>query len=582
MDSSFPLDGFIYTSLYDLNNNSGLKSSSPITVWPSFDNTPQTQDQQQLLLHLQQQQYFPSLHQHAPNAEKAFPLVVPSTPSAFSSISSPCYPTNFNQRSDLNTKSANKDEYDICMADASVNYYDTAAMGAMRSALSNALEPSIAMSRSSSVMTCIDPTSLMLHSSSNSSGFSSPCLSGPHSRRNSFIPMNGIEYADMNESPMIESILQEDSLTLSSQSVAPTLACTSSECLAASYITHPYVEDFIMPDGTIYRFDGTSLMPVPSIHYSNVPSASSSCSSSSSLSSPLSSTSPPSSSSSMSSPPSSYMMNEPSLNSKPFVNSTLMHQALTMMVPPKVSLTDYLPMMDPSMLSAFLEGNMDSTAMLTRPASSTMTGAPAMTATRKKTSALKKSSKKVISPSVRRFSEDSAYSSSSSTIVLPQLDRFINTGSSGNDNSGACGDGDGGGGAQNKYRKDGAGEFQCPFENCSYRYNLRRELNRHRNVHLFAGKDKYRCMNCNSGLCRLDSVKRHMEAKGKIECLKKGLYQEFKENGELIRIRKCKPSWYEAAAANAAAAAMGTSTSTSTSTDAGAGAGMLADTDAEE
>ncbi|KAG0328249.1 hypothetical protein BGZ99_005767 [Dissophora globulifera] len=108
----------------------------------------------------------------------------------------------------------------------------------------------------------------------------------------------------------------------------------------------------------------------------------------------------------------------------------------------------------------------------------------------------------------------------------------------------------------NKYRKDGAGEFQCPFDGCSYRYNLRRELNRHKNVHLFAGKDKYRCMNCNSGLCRLDSVKRHMEAKGKAGCLKKGLYQEFKENGELIRVRKCKPSWYEAAAANVAASAV--------------------------
>ncbi|CAO3575114.1 unnamed protein product [Mortierella alpina] len=130
----------------------------------------------------------------------------------------------------------------------------------------------------------------------------------------------------------------------------------------------------------------------------------------------------------------------------------------------------------------------------------------------------------------RRGSTDSAYSSSSSLGVK-------------------CSSG------SKKYRKDGAGEFQCPFEGCTYRYNLRRELNRHSNVHAFAGRDKYRCVNCNSGLCRLDSVKRHMEAKGKAECLKKGLYQEFRENGELVRVRRCKPSWYEAAAANAAAAA---------------------------
>ncbi|KAF9207913.1 hypothetical protein BGZ49_010267 [Haplosporangium sp. Z 27] len=104
----------------------------------------------------------------------------------------------------------------------------------------------------------------------------------------------------------------------------------------------------------------------------------------------------------------------------------------------------------------------------------------------------------------------------------------------------------------NKYRKDGNGVYQCPFKDCLYRYNLRRELNRHQNVHLYAGRDKYRCMNCNSGLCRLDSVKRHMEAKGKTECLKMGLYQEFKENGDLVRVRECKSSWYGSSDSNAA------------------------------
>ncbi|KAF8945934.1 hypothetical protein BGZ47_001706 [Haplosporangium gracile] len=100
-----------------------------------------------------------------------------------------------------------------------------------------------------------------------------------------------------------------------------------------------------------------------------------------------------------------------------------------------------------------------------------------------------------------------------------------------------------------KYRKDKNGEFQCPYAGCDYRYNLKREFNRHRNVHVFAGKDKYRCMNCSSGLCRLDSVKRHMEAKGKAECLRKGFYEEFHESGQYSLIRKCKSTWYEAAAA---------------------------------
>ncbi|KAG0281681.1 hypothetical protein BGZ95_000534 [Linnemannia exigua] len=106
-----------------------------------------------------------------------------------------------------------------------------------------------------------------------------------------------------------------------------------------------------------------------------------------------------------------------------------------------------------------------------------------------------------------------------------------------------------------KYRKDKSGEFQCPYVGCDYRYNLKREFNRHRNVHVFAGKDKYRCMNCSSGLCRLDSVKRHMEAKGKADCLKKGLYEEFHESGQYSLIRKCKQSWYEAAAAARAVSA---------------------------
>ncbi|KAF9328294.1 hypothetical protein BG006_008491 [Podila minutissima] len=90
-------------------------------------------------------------------------------------------------------------------------------------------------------------------------------------------------------------------------------------------------------------------------------------------------------------------------------------------------------------------------------------------------------------------------------------------------------------------------KFPCPFAGCDYRYNLKRELNRHKNIHLFEDKDKYQCLHCNAGLCRLDSVKRHMEAKGKSACLEYGLYREFKPNGEVKRIRECKDNWYAAA-----------------------------------
>ncbi|KAF9581256.1 hypothetical protein BGW38_001788 [Lunasporangiospora selenospora] len=104
-----------------------------------------------------------------------------------------------------------------------------------------------------------------------------------------------------------------------------------------------------------------------------------------------------------------------------------------------------------------------------------------------------------------------------------------------------------------RYRKNGAGKFACPFDGCNYRFNLNRELTRHRNVHLFAGKSRYQCANCETGLCRLDSVKRHMEAKGKKACLMNGLYKEFCEEGGLIATYACKESWYLAAEAAAAA-----------------------------
>ncbi|KAK3848618.1 MAG: hypothetical protein J3R72DRAFT_415950 [Linnemannia gamsii] len=146
--------------------------------------------------------------------------------------------------------------------------------------------------------------------------------------------------------------------------------------------------------------------------------------------------------------------------------------------------------------------------------------------------------------SIKRVSSSSSLLSSSSPSVTSS-----SAFSSGSSESRPCSS------TSTKYRKDKNGEFQCPYAGCDYRYNLKREFNRHRNVHVFAGKDKYRCMNCSSGLCRLDSVKRHMEAKGKADCLKKGLYEEFHESGQYSLIRKCKQSWYEAAAAARAFAA---------------------------
>ncbi|KAG0246639.1 hypothetical protein BGX31_011176 [Mortierella sp. GBA43] len=247
-----------------------------------------------------------------------------------------------------------------------------------------------------------------------------------------------------------------------------------------------YTPDLMLPDGTLYRFDGTSLVPAPSVNFSNLPHQS--------------------------------FEDSPMIEGQmPFPTAGFMDQTLPMPIP-QYYMTEYgYGVFDPTMLTAPLQVDTKATP-----------GAPT-----------KRRSLRASTVAARRNSTDSVYSNASSSSASPSVSKSVLKGHS-----------------SNKYRKDGAGQFQCPFDGCTYRYNLRRELNRHRNVHVFAGKDKYRCMNCNSGLCRLDSVKRHMEAKGKAECLKKGLYQEFRENGELVRIRKCKPSWYEAAAANAASGKM--------------------------
>ncbi|KAI1299776.1 hypothetical protein EDD11_006437 [Mortierella claussenii] len=336
-------------------------------------------------------------------------------------------------------------------------------------------------------MDCIEPAALTLNGNQGSSTYSlSPVLPSQDSRRDSVCSLTMGDYDDEHMRVMFERNLAISIPPL------PMAVCTSSE---HSTTSQAFVQDFVMPDGTIYRFDGTDLVPVPSTHFSNLTS--------------LEETSPV----------------VPSMPK--FSNNAFFHQTLMSLAAPEVSMTMYCSeLAQPAPEKPARRVN--SRILRTGPA---------------KKSSLRKS------PLVRRGSADSAYSSSSSSSASQsrqQTTSHSSDASTQNDNT-----------SNSKYRKEGAGEYQCPFENCTYRYNLRRELNRHRNVHLFAGKDKYRCMNCNSGLCRLDSVKRHMEAKGKSECLKMGLYQEFRDNGELVKVRKCKATWYEAAAANAAAGGYG-------------------------
>ncbi|KAF9112244.1 hypothetical protein BGX27_003753 [Mortierella sp. AM989] len=357
-------------------------------------------------------------------------------------------------------------------------------------------------------MACIDPAALILNSNQGSSN-ASPCISTPGSRRHSSFSICGDLENDDDQHAEMHSMF-EGNFTLST----PPLTARTSATQEHHVPTQPFMQDLVLPDGAVYRFDGTSLVAVSRSHFGDM---------------------------------SNSRNASPSLTPAPFTNNSAMNHALSMMIPPRASLTD-ITHFGPPMLPTS-SGEEPERAVRHRETR----GRSIIKSLSLKNLSLKNLSLKNLSLKknsvVRRTSLDSASSSSSCSTGPPHSDMSsCNTLGSGSGSS-----------SNNivnniKYRKEGTGEFQCPFDNCTYRYNLRRELNRHRNVHLYAGKDKYRCMNCNSGLCRLDSVKRHMEAKGKAECLKKGLYQEFKENGELVRVRKCKPSWYEAAAANAAAA----------------------------
>ncbi|KAG0261334.1 hypothetical protein BG011_001108 [Mortierella polycephala] len=369
------------------------------------------------------------------------------------------------------------------------------------------MSPHASMSRSSSIssVSYVDPTTLMLNNTPDPSVVSS-CCSTPVSRRLSSFSINGATDSEDDQHRALQSLFEQN-FSVSSPVLVPTddLDPEAFSVGVSSATTTPpvYSQDFLMPDGSMCRFDGTSLVPAPTAHYPNALK--------------------------------DVFDHSPMLNAMPYSGASFSDPVLAMMIPPHLSLTDYSGLTHDSSASEF--------AFMSTTTQSTSSAATATCLPVKKSHSRKCTLK---ATSLRRNSADSAYSSSSGSGIKISGSNSSNSSNNNNNKNNSY---------YSKYRKEGAGEFKCPFEGCNYHYNLKRELNRHRNVHVFAGKDKYRCMNCNSGLCRLDSVKRHMEAKGKVECLRKGLYQEFRENGELVRIRKCKPSWYEAAAINAAAVA---------------------------
>lgn len=419
------------------------------------------------------------------------------------------------------------------------------------------IQSSATLSRSSSSTSsgCIDPSALMLnhdppqlgaHGSSTLS--SSSCFSTPENRRLSSFSM-GLE-EDMTFSDAIAAYeTARKNCTSSSNQSGPSTPDPSDSW--HGYFV--YTPGLLLADGTLLRFDGRSLVPAqlstgPPIDFtvtndSFVPSGGEGdCQEVITMDS---------SSMMQSSADLSLMM--PSYI--PYNEFSQLGIGVIGQGPPS-SLTDPTLCSDPSLCLSQISM---SSLTLESPSRSAIQSSTTLSSTNnpqslkhKKMTSLRKSA---FEDRRRRGSTDSAYhSSSSSSSSSSSTVKFRGSSSSISGRFDSNGNGNSSN-SSNRYRKDGVGEFRCPFEGCDYHYNLRRELNRHRNVHVFAGRDKYRCMNCNSGLCRLDSVKRHMEAKGKSECLKRGLYQEFREDGELARVRHCKPSWYEGAAAVAATAA---------------------------
>ncbi|KAF9186669.1 hypothetical protein BGZ50_002381 [Haplosporangium sp. Z 11] len=513
MDPSFQLDGLIYVPLSD--TGVMVNNQSSITSWPPFDyparffaTSDTDRNHQQQHQHQQQREFNISFSPQEQDNQLQN-AAVPLPPSLFSSSTSAL---SFLHLSSSPSTCHPLDPSPAITTSTSIlsDNMDTLNPSPCFNINSNSLSPfymspHASMSRSSSIssVSYVDPTTLMLNNTPDPSVVSS-CYSTPVSRRLSSFSINGATDSEDDQQRALQSLFEQN-FSVSSPILVPIddldLDVFSAAASTTAIAPPVYSQDFLMPDGSMCRFDGTSLVPAPTAHYPN------------SLK--------------------DVFDRSPMLSAMPYSGVSFSDPTL-LMIPPHVSLTDYSDLTHDSSASAFAF-----MTAATQSTGSTTTTTATTTRLPVKKSHSRKCTLKVAS--LRHNSADSAYSSSSGSGI--KASRFNGSNSSSDNNSNSNNSN------YPKYRKEGAGEFKCPFEGCNYHYNLKRELNRHRNVHVFAGKDKYRCMNCNSGLCRLDSVKRHMEAKGKAECLKKGLYQEFRENGELVRIRKCKPSWYEAAAA---------------------------------
>ncbi|KAG0046051.1 hypothetical protein BGZ83_008751 [Gryganskiella cystojenkinii] len=576
MDPSptYSLNGFIYTPLSD--TGMIVNSGTPITSWPSYDGTmgykpvsltdyqyyaqqqkgPNQQQSHQLGFTVDYQEQnkqgssssllshisSSSLSSSSPPSPSSSSLTSPST------SSSSCHPFDLPPiiTKNLDSLLPTIDSMDMLhqyfpSSNTHDNNGDSSLFGTQDMInlspychLTSAGSTDISRCSSttgSSGSGCIDPSTLMMSESASSTAVSS-MSSPPASHRPSMsYSVSGEESTrNMTFAEVVAAYNgQRAALTLAARSCTPdpesnreTPTTTTMMFQQDPHQHQPlpplevYTQDFMLADGTRLRFDGHSLVPASS----------------------------------------SSMLESPVLTVNP---AELMHNPVSNNNMSVMSPSSYIPYAEFSQLGIHSNPGSPSPSPISPhptghlPFSSSSSTLSMSLRERpqprhKKTTLLRKS---VFEDRRRRGSADSAYHSSSSSSSSSSGQSLTRTRSSSVPPSSLKT----GPGSQNRYRKDGVGEFKCPFDGCDYHYNLRRELNRHRNVHVFAGRDKYRCMNCNSGLCRLDSVKRHMEAKGKSECLKRGLYQEFREDGELVRIRQCKPNWYEGAAAVAAAAA---------------------------
>ncbi|KAF9135445.1 hypothetical protein BGW39_002912 [Mortierella sp. 14UC] len=489
------------------------------------------------------------------------------------------------------SNNGNNDTKETDMSLLTTTYITKSAALNLNNLIPFSIHPHLTMSRSSSITSAvsyIDPTVLTLNNNSNSgssvNGGSGSTLSTPLTRCLSTFSSGSFESEDENYATM--HTMFENNLRMSSpafgsysterfESTSPlstfTTATTATETtpapelafLAPSAVT----QDIHLTDGSVIRFDGASFRPAPIATTSTTMAAMnnahlSSCTITMPIYRPSAMSDP-----SLSSSPLMLMDSHQQLaNVASSANSTAasFYSGLNMAAPlarhqKSPSVNDSFKTYNKSPYHRHLPNKSAATAAdSTSFASTLLAPYPATrrgsadssysTTTNSSTRyklAMGSHSRHSSTTSCKDFDERNIKKEPSS-LSLSLLSSSLSSVPSSSVPSSS---------SSTKYRKDKNAQFQCPFAGCEYRYNLKREFNRHRNVHVFAGKDKYRCMHCGSGLCRLDSVKRHMEAKGKADCLKKGLYEEFHESGQYSLIRKCKQSWYDAAAAARAAAA---------------------------